>query len=169
MNHTFFARTLGVAAAVGLGLSMGATAQASPEAGHWQARTDGELAARVSALCEASLKDHKPVLLEFSAAWCGDCKAAAAFEQQPEVKAELANWHHEVIDVGRFERHQTLLKGFGAQGIAYWAALRPTDCAAAPLSWPRLRTGSVEPTSDASLATAAQLIGWLTEARAAKP
>lgn len=134
-------------------------------AGPWAPRTDAELSRELTAACAASVADKKPVLLQFSAAWCGDCRAAEALKADPAVQAALTGWHTLLIDVGRFERHQPLLKAYGATGIAWWVALAPTDCSQPPEAWPRLKAGPIEPSSDASLSAPGALVTWLDSAR----
>lgn len=133
----------------------------------WTVHTPEALAADVKAACERATAADKPVLLGFSAPWCLDCKVLHKLEADPKVQAELANWERVVTDVGRFERHQTLLKALGGDRIAWWAALKPTaaQCSADPASWPRLKVGGIEPASNKKLQTADDLVGWLTAAR----
>ena len=131
----------------------------------WTPRSDAELSAALQTTCAASLADKKPILLQFSAAWCGDCRAAETLKADPAVSAALQQWHTLLIDVGRFERHQPMLQAFGATGIAWWVALAPTDCAQPVTAWPRLKVGAIEPSSDATLSQPAALVGWLQSAR----
>jgi thiol-disulfide isomerase/thioredoxin len=138
----------------------------SAQAGdHWVQRTDTELETAVRGACEASKADGKPVLLGFSAPWCQDCVLLHKMESDPAVSAELSNWHRVVADVGRFDRHTALREAFKVDRIAWWVALKPTDCAAPIPSWPVARSGSFEPSSDAKISTPAGVVGWLKAAR----
>ena len=120
---------------------------------------------RLSAACTASVADGAPVLLSFTASWCGDCALLSRLEADPSVAAALAKTHRVVVDVGRFEHHVDLLKAFGGDRLAWWVVLAPKDCAAPAPTWPVLRSGGLEPSGDVRVQTAAGVVGWLESAR----
>ncbi len=130
---------------------------------HWQVRSDQELDALLRETCEVSLADKKPILIEFSAPWCVDCKALEQLEHAGVMNDVYGAWHRVRIDVGRFERHASLRKGFGVSAIAYWVALRPTDCDAPVTVWPRLGQRVVELYSDQTAGGPEGLKGWLRD------
>ena len=133
----------------------------------WTIHTEAELSAALKTACTKATESGQPVLLGFSAPWCLDCTVLHRLEQDPKVIAELANWQRVVTDVGKFERHKPMLQAFGGDRIAWWAALRPTaaQCDTDPTTWPRLRTGGIEPASGETLQTADALVQWLRAAR----
>lgn len=133
----------------------------------WTVHTPEALATEIQAACARATAAEKPVLLGFSAPWCLDCKVLHKLESDPKVQAELANWERVVTDVGRFERHQSLLKELDGDRLAWWAALKPTaaQCADSPATWPRLKVGGIEPASSKKLQTVDDIVGWLTTAR----
>jgi hypothetical protein len=133
----------------------------------WTIHSDVELRAALKTACTKASASGRPVLLGFSAPWCLDCTVLHRLEKDPKVIAELANWERIVTDVGKFERHKSMLQAFGGDRIAWWAALQPTaaQCDADPTTWPRLRTGGIEPASGQKLQTADALVQWLRDAR----
>lgn len=138
------------------------TAEASP----WIQRTDLEMDAALRSSCEASVADGKPVLLEFSAAWCVDCRKLHDLAADDEVIAEMAQFHHLTVDVGKWDRHKGLIDAFGVSALAWWSVLQPEDCSAPPPGWKRLKEGSFEPASTGSGArTAEGVTAWLQDAR----
>lgn len=132
---------------------------------HWVKRTDAELEAALRGACTASLEDKKPVLLGFSAPWCQDCVLLHRMEGEATVAAELQNWHRVIADVGRFDRHRALMATYKVDRIAWWVALKPTDCAAPLASWPVSKSGAFEPSSNAAVSSPAGVVSWLQSAR----
>jgi len=133
---------------------------------YWVQRSDAELQVVVEAACKASQQDKKPVLLAFSAPWCGDCQMVRKLETEAPLQTEQANWHKVVIEVGRFDRHTELLKAFKVQAIATWVALKPTDCSQPVTEWPVLKAGTFEPKHGATgPRTSEALAEWLISAR----
>lgn len=126
---------------------------------YWVERSDLEL----DALLRSTCTNDQPVLLAFSAPWCGDCKRVRQLESQEPLKSELAQWSKVVVHVGRFDRHAPLREAFGVHSIAHWVALAP-DCTKPIPSWERLAEGVFEPASGEPK-TAADLAGWLQSAR----
>ena len=131
----------------------------------WKVRSDEELAAELSGLCTASIADERPILLEFSAPWCIDCRTLKQLAHREPLRAELTKWHHISVDVGRFERHRPLLKAFEVKGIAHLVALAPDDCSKGMLDWPRLANGTFEPATGQGPRTPEAIRDWLVTAR----
>ncbi len=141
------------------------TVHSGPEA-HWVKRSDAELKTVLQTACEASLADSKPVLLEFSAPWCIDCRALELLEPDPGMVEEYANWHRVRVDVGRFDRHRDLQEAFEVKAIAHWNALKPDDCKQTADRWPRLGSRLVELDSGAAKEGGTEaLLMWLRMAR----
>lgn len=141
-------------------------AAAPKEAPHWVKRSDDELAAVFKESCEASVADGKPVLVEFSAPWCLDCRALQLLEKNQAMATEYANFHRVRVDVGRFDRHKALLDHFEVRAIANWLILRPDDCRLEVTRWPKGNQRVVELDSGAAAEEGPQgLIMWLKLAR----
>ncbi|TVQ87104.1 MAG: hypothetical protein EA397_19325 [Deltaproteobacteria bacterium] len=131
---------------------------------YWSVRTDAELEAALQQACERAVATERPVLIQFSASWCIDCKKIRSLSTQPPLVDELRAWETLVIDPGRFERHEGLVNAFNVSRLATWIATRPSDCRLPAPGWPRLAEGSFEPVSGSSV-TAEQLTAWLKQAR----
>lgn len=133
---------------------------------HWVTRTDLELDEVLRSECRASVEEGKPLLLEFSAPWCVDCRRLIELSKDPAVASELSQFRTLTVDVGRWDRHKPLVEAFGVGVLAWWVALAPTDCDAPPPTWPRLKEGGFEPASGSSgVRTASGVAAWLSEAR----
>jgi len=73
-----------------------------------------------AALRKARARGHF-LMVEFGAAWCGDCRALAANLESPELR-DYFNKHFDLlkVDVGKFDRNVELAKSVGVdinQGI----------------------------------------------------
>jgi thiol-disulfide isomerase/thioredoxin len=140
--------------------------QPAPPPPHWAQRSDVELDAVLTGACEAAIADKKPVLLEFSAPWCIDCKKLEYLESNPALAAEYDHWHRVRVDIGRFDRHEPLRKAFDVHAIAFWAALRPESCTISATEWPRLKSAVLElETGTSGPRTVDDVVKWLVEAR----
>ncbi|MCO4743218.1 MAG: thioredoxin family protein [Proteobacteria bacterium] len=133
---------------------------------HWVERTDLELDDALKSVCRDSVEDGKPILLEFSAPWCVDCRKLNELSTDDAVKAELEQFHHLTVDVGKWDRHKPLIAAFEVSALAWWVAMKPTNCGHAITKWPRLKEGGFEPASSPTgVRTAEGVATWLAEAR----
>jgi hypothetical protein len=129
-------------------------------------RSDAELARLLVATCERAQSPRRPLLIEFSAAWCSDCLELQLMKQEPALASELDRWPMVVINVGEFEQHPDLLEAFAVRRIARWVVTEPTDCKHPAASWTRLASRTLEPvTGEASDLTPAALAAWLESLR----
>ncbi|WP_333777771.1 thioredoxin family protein [Streptomyces sp. IBSBF 3136] len=62
-------------------------------------------AADIKAALTAAKKDGRPVLIDFGADWCLDCRVLGARFGQPGPSASLAKYHVVTVDVGEFDRN----------------------------------------------------------------
>ena len=136
--------------------------------GYWVARTDEELDAALRGACEAAKEKGQPLLLQFSAPWCVDCRRMRAMAAEAPLAPALAGWTSLIIDPGRFDRHEGLLQAFEVSRLATWVAVAPTDCALPATAWPRLAHGAFEPATGTPV-TAEALVAWLDAARGNAP
>jgi thiol:disulfide interchange protein len=127
-------------------------------------RSDAELMEQARQVCETAQTREQPVLLEFSAPWCSDCRVLARLEQKPELARSLAQYARLAINVGRFDRHPELLQSFGLRAIAYWVVVAPQDCAREPQSWPRVASRTLEPLTGTPVRSD-ELATWLDARR----
>ena len=89
----------------------------------------------------------QPLLVEFSAAWCSDCRKLHGMKQDPALGEELGRWPKIVVNVGRFDRHRKLLASLGVESIAHWEVFAPSTCTAQIDEWPNLGERTLEVSS----------------------
>ena len=99
------ALTVGLSSCAALGLrSVG-----GPYVSHANARADIQ-----AALVEARA-DHKLVLLDFGANWCGPCHELRSRFHTPHAASYLqANFHIVYVDIGRFDRNSDVVRKYGS-------------------------------------------------------
>lgn len=130
---------------------------------YWVSRSDAELAHALRTACESAVAQSKPVLIWYSASWCGDCRRHYAHERAGHIDDALSHWERVVIDPGRFDRHTALLEAHGVVGIPTLVATQPIDCTAAATTWPVLDQGRFDrPLLDSD---PGRLIDWLERTR----
>lgn len=135
------------------------------DADYWVERTDDALDSALTRTCERALERGRPVLLQFSAPWCTDCRRMRTLSSAEPLHGELAHWQSLVIDPGRFERHKELLEAFEVSRLATWVAAAPSDCKLPATGWSRLAKSSFEPVTGEPV-SADDLTAWLRAARA---
>ena len=128
-------------------------------------RTDEEIQKLATQRCERG--PERPLLLEFGAPWCPDCRKLNELKEHPELARELAHWSILKINVGEIDQNERLLAAFRVSAIATWITLAPQDCSAPLDKWPRLGRRLVEPATGArGDSNAKQLWLWLKGRRA---
>jgi hypothetical protein len=129
-------------------------------------RSDAEVRELLEAACGDSTDRRVPMLVEFSAAWCSDCRKLHRMKQRGPLADELEEWPTVVINLDQFDRHVDLLSAFGVERIAHWAVLAPTDCSEPVERWPRIVQRTLEPSSGAEQGTSpADFAVWLAGLR----
>lgn len=173
-SSTRFALALIVALGLGFDLTAcddeanleAASGGAEPLAYDAQFRSDSELEAELAGLCERARRRDHPLLVEFSAAWCSDCRRLQEMKGHPALAAELRRWPSITVNVGRFDRHRPLLDALDVDSIAHWQVFAPDDCADGIADWPSLARRTLEVSSGAARSLSpADLAGWLTRIR----
>jgi thiol-disulfide isomerase/thioredoxin len=127
----------GVLAAAAL-LALPATAQAQIAAPRLKTRTVTQLPRPLAAPYDArrdagrdvdaaiarARKSGKPVLIDFGANWCADCRVLAAVLELPEMRGWIpAHFELVQVDIGQFDRNLDLPKRFGAPALEAVPAL----------------------------------------------
>jgi thiol:disulfide interchange protein len=158
------ARRAGLTALVSLGLLLTLPVRAAAPGYDVPERSDVELSEEARKACETSRTRKQPLLLEFTAAWCSDCRALAKLEKEPALARSLAEYARLAINVGRFDRHRALLQSFEVRAIAYWVVVAPQDCAREPQSWSRVASRTLEPLSGTPVRSD-ELATWLDAKR----
>ena len=128
-------------------------------------RSDAELASELQSLCEQAGPD-RPVLVEFSAAWCSDCQRLQVMKREEALAAELAQWPHTTVNVGRFDRHRNILDAMAIESIAHWSVLASESCREPIQHWTRIADRTLEVSSgEARSLTPDDLARWLRRLR----
>jgi len=123
-------------------------------------RTNEELQSGLKAACESAKEKGRRLLVEFSASWCGDCRKLASMKEEPALRDALKEAPHYVVNVGRFDRHEGLLKDFKIRAIANWQVVETTACDADISDWPKVTHRTLEPQTGSAI-TSSELAGWL--------
>lgn len=123
-------------------------------------KTSAELGKELAAACDSSVAKGQPMLIEFSATWCGDCQKLSGMKKDAELAAELKGWDVVVINVGQFDQHTELLEAYRVNAIANWAVVAPADCGSPATGWALQAQRTLEPKSGAPV-TSVELATWL--------
>jgi len=88
-----------------------------------------DAAADIDQALAAARRDGRPVLVDFGASWCTDCRAMSALVRTPGLHQVLArNYHLVTVDVGHFDHNMELAERYvplEASGIPAVVELAP--------------------------------------------
>jgi hypothetical protein len=124
-----------------------------------------ELARAIRASCHAALASKRPMLLEFSAPWCDDCRVLERLKREPALASELARWQLLPINIGDGNAHPGLMRAFQVRAIAKLVVVIPSDCAAPIDTWPRGATRTLDGLRKQADHAEEGLASWLASVR----
>lgn len=143
----------------------GASAAAEDAAAGTESESvEARLSASLREACQAAQRQKRPLLIEFSADWCGDCRRLEEMKKEPPLTAAWQQTPHFRVDVGHFDAHDALREAFGVKAIAAWHFVEASKCDTPASSWPRLAARTLEPRSGQAV-TPSELAEWLTRPR----
>lgn len=91
---------------------------------------EADAAGDIAAALEEAKKDGRPVLVDFGADWCLDCRVLGARFEEPGPSALLAGYHVVKVDVGEFDNNLEVAARYvdlGTSGIPALAVLDATS------------------------------------------
>jgi hypothetical protein len=119
--------------------------------------------------CEQSKANRRLVLVEFSAAWCKDCRVLETQKGAAPLKDELSSWELFPINVGDDGfQHPELMRAFQVNAIAKLVALRPRDCALPLRFWRPLAMRTLSGVGNDGARLNLELTQWLVDQRKAQ-
>jgi thiol:disulfide interchange protein len=90
--------------------------------------------AQVSAALKRARARGKPLLIDFGANWCLDCRVLAGVLELPELRGYVArNFELVQVDIGRFDRNYGVARRFGVTELGAVPAIFVIDPATARL------------------------------------
>lgn len=132
-------------------------------------RSEQELAGDLLAACLEAKAKGSPLLIEFSARWCGDCRRLAEMKKEPLLASALAKTPHYVVNIGHFDHHEKLLDAFSIKSIAKWKVVSSEECDKPVEGWRQLASRTLEPATGEKVVTTSDLVAWLEEKMSASP
>ena len=127
---------------------------------HYPEYTESELAVELKRACVEAQEKKQPLLIEFSAPWCSDCRKLNQMKKEPVLAQALAKQTHSVVNIGNFDRHEALLAHFRVKAIAQWSLVDASQCDASASTWRILKQRTLEPKSGKKV-TPRELARWL--------
>ncbi|MER5759251.1 thioredoxin family protein [Streptomyces sp. NPDC002082] len=91
---------------------------------------EADAGADIAAALAAAKQDGRPVLIDFGADWCVDCRVLGVRFRQAGPAALLAKYHVVKVDVGEFDRNLNVAERYvdlGTSGIPALAVLDPAS------------------------------------------
>ncbi len=122
--------------------------------------TETELAAELKKTCQKAQEKGQPLLIEFSAPWCSDCRKLNQMKKEPVLAQALSKQTHSVVNIGHFDRHEALLEHYRVKAIAQWSLVDSSQCEASASTWRILKQRTLEPRSGKKV-TPRELARWL--------
>lgn len=125
-----------------------------------------ELARLSREVCERARNEGRPILLELSADWCGDCRKLAEMKSHAPLRSEIAEWEWFTVNVGDGFQHPDVMRAFRVDAIAKLVVVRPPNCAAPLRAWRPLATRTLSDLPDEAQPLNESLTRWLAQQRA---
>lgn len=112
----------------------------------------------VDAALARAKQSGKPLLIDFGANWCVDCRVLAGVLELPEMRSWVAQ-HFELVqvDIGEFDRNLDLPRRFGATSLEAVPAILIVD----PRSRRLRNPDDILGLGDARLLPPQQMANWL--------
>ena len=114
--------------------------------------------AQVNAALKRAKKSGKPVLIDFGANWCADCRVLAGVLELPEMRGWIARKFELVqVDVGEFDRNLDIAKRFSGEQLGAIPAVFVIDAKRTKL----LNAGATLALGDARVMKPQEIADWL--------
>ncbi|MCW3845876.1 thioredoxin family protein [Sphingomonas sp. LB-2] len=115
---------------------------------------------QVDAALKRARRSHKPLLIDFGANWCADCRVLAGVLELPEMRGWVAHKFELVqVDVGRFDRNLDIAKRFTGQALGAIPAVFIVDAKSSKLR----NAESILALGDARVMRPQAIADWLAQ------